>query len=94
MDIAFTRLEAVTSRLEDLAASLTASGVNIASGQSAAAPGAPTVVPPPPPPAAIEIDELPHVAEFELIINEKMKPALGLLSGLSQGVEAMQEQVC
>lgn len=97
MDIAFTRLEAVTSRLEDLAACLT-NGPGIAA--QPAAPPAPTTTsavpssqPAPAHPAAVEIDELPHVASYQQIINEKVQPALKLLSSISEGVEAMQEQV-
>lgn len=94
MDIALTRLEAVTSRLEDLAASFT-SGPSIAAQPEASTTTsvAPSSQPAPSHPAAVEIDQLPHVAVFQQIVDEKIQPALRLLGSLSEGVEAMQEQV-
>lgn len=92
MDIALTRLEAVTSRLEDLAASFP--GIAAQPGVPPSTTGsAPSSQPAPTRPAAVEIDELPHVAVFQQIVDEKIQPALKLLGSISEGVEAMQEQV-
>lgn len=93
MDIALTRLEAVTSRLEDLAASFPGIAAQPGVLPASTTASAPSSQPAPARPAAVEIDELPHVAEFQQIVDEKIQPALKLLGSISEGVEAMQEQV-
>lgn len=92
MGTALRRLEAVTSRLEDLAASFPGIAAQPGVLPASTTASAPSSQPAPTRPAAVEIDELPHVAEFQQIVDEKIQPALKLLGSISEGVEAMQEQ--